>query len=138
MMIRSIPPASAHLALMPVPAPPPMIGLPAATWARRRSRHCWRVKTLIVVLFTAFLGNVFFVDDQSARPICEDLLHDKSYFLPRQAPVTHTDPGNRDAADAFGVREFAHALQSLFDCFVARTGVPITLLRAEVEDVRCA
>ena len=35
MMMRSMPPASAHLALMPVPAPPPMIGLPAATWARK-------------------------------------------------------------------------------------------------------
>src|SRR6516164_2354285 len=42
-MMRSMPPASAHLALMPVPAPPPMIGLPAATWARNRSRHCSRV-----------------------------------------------------------------------------------------------
>src|SRR5262249_15009766 len=47
MMIRSMPPASAHLALRPVPAPPPMIGLPAATWARSRSRHCSRVKKLI-------------------------------------------------------------------------------------------
>src|SRR6516225_1619115 len=47
MMIRSMPPASAHLALMPVPAPPPMIGLPAATWARRRLRHSSRVKKLM-------------------------------------------------------------------------------------------
>src|SRR5438552_2231707 len=47
MMIRSMPPASAHLALMPVPAPPPMIGLPAATWARSRRRHSSRVKKLI-------------------------------------------------------------------------------------------
>ena len=29
-----MPPASAHFALMPVPAPPPMIGLPAVTWVR--------------------------------------------------------------------------------------------------------
>jgi hypothetical protein len=31
MMMRSIPPISAHFAEMPVPAPPPTIGLPAAT-----------------------------------------------------------------------------------------------------------
>ena len=47
MMMRSMPPASAHLALMPVPAPPPMIGLPAAIWARRRARHASRVKKLM-------------------------------------------------------------------------------------------
>src|SRR5262249_22627466 len=47
MMIRSMPPASAHLALRPAPAPPPMMGLPAATWARRRCRHCSRVKKLM-------------------------------------------------------------------------------------------
>src|SRR5712692_5580251 len=46
-MMRSMPPASAHLALMPVPAPPPMIGRPAATWARRRCRHSSRVKKLM-------------------------------------------------------------------------------------------
>ena len=37
MMIRSAPPASAHLAERPVPAPAPMIGLPASTWARSRA-----------------------------------------------------------------------------------------------------
>src|SRR5262249_55974703 len=42
MTIRSMPPASAHLADRPVPAPPPTIGRPAATWARRRSRMAWR------------------------------------------------------------------------------------------------
>src|SRR5438270_5330226 len=47
MMIRSTPPASAHLALSPVPAPPPMTGRPAATWARRRRRHSSRVKKLM-------------------------------------------------------------------------------------------
>src|SRR6516164_6872519 len=47
MMIRSMPPASAHLADRPVPAPPPMMGRPAATWARRRSRHSSWVKALI-------------------------------------------------------------------------------------------
>src|SRR5262249_27034556 len=36
-----------HLADSPVPAPPPMIGLPAATWAARRWRHCSRVKGLM-------------------------------------------------------------------------------------------
>src|SRR5438876_4012682 len=48
-MIRSIPPASAHLALRPVPAPPPTTGRPAATWARSRWRHCSRVKKLMDV-----------------------------------------------------------------------------------------
>ena len=33
-------PASAHFADRPVPAPAPMIRVPAATWARRRSRAC--------------------------------------------------------------------------------------------------
>src|SRR5437763_8392610 len=47
MIKRSMPPASAHLALMPVPAPPPRIGLPAATWARRRFRHSSRLKRLM-------------------------------------------------------------------------------------------
>src|SRR6476646_5110703 len=37
MMIRSAPPASAHFAESPVPAPAPMIGLPASTCARRRA-----------------------------------------------------------------------------------------------------
>src|SRR4051794_32434299 len=43
MMIRSMPPASAHLADRPMPAPPPTIGRPAATWARSRRRHSSRV-----------------------------------------------------------------------------------------------
>src|SRR5215470_16837638 len=47
MMIRSMPPASAQRAVIPVPAPPPTIGRPAATWARRRCKHCSRVKKLI-------------------------------------------------------------------------------------------
>src|SRR3954453_11647513 len=37
MMIRSAPPASAHLAESPVPAPAPMIGFPASTCPRRRA-----------------------------------------------------------------------------------------------------
>src|SRR5690349_17778975 len=43
MMIRSMPPASAHLAERPVPAPPPMMGRPAATWERSRARIWSRV-----------------------------------------------------------------------------------------------
>src|SRR4029078_6768322 len=46
MMIRSMPPASAHFALMPGPAPPPMIGLPEASCVRKRCRHSSRVKKL--------------------------------------------------------------------------------------------
>src|SRR5688572_12081832 len=46
-MSRSMPPASAHLAEMPVPAPPPTIGLPAATWARSRLRISSRAKRLM-------------------------------------------------------------------------------------------
>src|SRR5262245_22326205 len=42
MTSRSIPPASDILAEMPVPAPPPTIGLPAATLARSFSRMVWR------------------------------------------------------------------------------------------------
>src|SRR3954453_23781463 len=49
MMIRSMPPASAHLADRPMPAPPPMTGRPAATWARRRRRHSSRVNPLMAV-----------------------------------------------------------------------------------------
>src|SRR5262245_32982154 len=37
MMIRSTPPRSENLAVMPVPAPAPMIGSPAAIRARRRA-----------------------------------------------------------------------------------------------------
>ena len=43
MMIRSAPPASASFAESPVPAPAPMIGLPASTWARRRASASSRV-----------------------------------------------------------------------------------------------
>ena len=43
MMIRSAPPASAHFAESPVPAPAPMIGLPAAIWARSRASASARV-----------------------------------------------------------------------------------------------
>src|SRR5262245_60240528 len=42
MTSRSIPPASDILAEMPVPAPPPTIGLPTATLARSFSRIDWR------------------------------------------------------------------------------------------------
>ena len=38
--MRSMPPASSHLALIPVPAPPPMIGRPSAIFRCRRSRIC--------------------------------------------------------------------------------------------------
>src|SRR5262249_14187031 len=43
MMIKSMPPASAHLALSPVPAPPPMIGRPSVTLRRKASRIWVRV-----------------------------------------------------------------------------------------------
>ena len=43
MMIRSTPPASAHLAERPVPAPAPMIGRPASTCARSRASASSRV-----------------------------------------------------------------------------------------------
>src|SRR5512139_1628646 len=42
MTIRSMPPASSHLADNPVPAPPPMIGVRAATLRRSCSRTVWR------------------------------------------------------------------------------------------------
>src|SRR5437867_2450206 len=54
MIIRSMPPASAHLAEIPVPAPPPMMGLPAASWARRRWRHSSFVKKLMGLLRVLF------------------------------------------------------------------------------------
>src|SRR5688572_21682830 len=38
MKMRSMPPISAHLAESPVPAPPPTMGMPVATCARRRAR----------------------------------------------------------------------------------------------------
>src|SRR4051812_12145985 len=53
MMIRSMPPASAHLALRPVPAPPPMMGRPAATFRRKLSRislrNRWNMGALVPV-----------------------------------------------------------------------------------------
>src|SRR5438105_1332929 len=52
MMIRSIPPASAHLALRPVPAPPPTIGSPAATLARNRSSNALRESWNMVASIT--------------------------------------------------------------------------------------
>ena len=47
MTIKSIPPASSHLALMPVPAPPPMIGTPASTFARKRSMTARRDSVIV-------------------------------------------------------------------------------------------
>src|SRR5579871_5011491 len=44
MIMRSIPPASAHFALRPVPAPPPMIGCPSEIFFRKVSRICLRDK----------------------------------------------------------------------------------------------
>src|SRR5690349_18532545 len=38
MTMRSMPPASSHLAERPVPAPPPTMGSPRAIFARRRLR----------------------------------------------------------------------------------------------------
>jgi len=38
MTIRSMPPASSHLADSPVPAPPPTMGWPRAIFSRRRCR----------------------------------------------------------------------------------------------------
>src|SRR5215467_8635758 len=43
MMMRSMPPASSHLAERPVPAPPPMIGSPRAIMPRRRLRMSLRL-----------------------------------------------------------------------------------------------
>ncbi len=48
MMIRSIPPASAHLALRPVPAPPPMIGRPSAILRRNDVEDLVRVVDMAV------------------------------------------------------------------------------------------
>ena len=42
MMMRSAPAASAHLAEIPVPAPAPMMGIPAAPLSRHRFRHAAR------------------------------------------------------------------------------------------------
>src|SRR5215203_2669297 len=46
MTMRSIPPASSSLALMPVPAPPPTIGTPRSTCWRSRSRTWSRVNAI--------------------------------------------------------------------------------------------
>src|SRR5690349_19011123 len=42
MTMRSMPPASSHLAERPVPAPPPTIGWPRAIMSRNRVRISWR------------------------------------------------------------------------------------------------
>src|SRR4029079_6202559 len=47
MMMRSMPPASSHLAESPVPAPPPMIGSPWGIIAGTRASSSSRVKRLI-------------------------------------------------------------------------------------------
>src|SRR3954452_16012159 len=53
MTIKSIPPASSHLADRPVPAPPPTIGSPRATLARRRATMLSRELSAVVVSVTA-------------------------------------------------------------------------------------
>src|SRR5918996_1610455 len=54
-MIRSTPPRSANLADIPVPAPAPSSGLPAATWSRSRRSDSLRAMNGIrsVLLFRA-------------------------------------------------------------------------------------
>src|SRR6185437_16405103 len=62
MMIRSAPPASAHLADSPVPAPAPMIGRPSAAWARKRasaSRRFMRVPPF--ALYTEAGGKILVI-----------------------------------------------------------------------------
>src|SRR5262249_13361537 len=81
MMIRSMPPASAHLALMPVPAPPPMIGRPADTWERSRCKHWSRVKKLM--LASRGLG-IF----EEQRRSAAELLHRPAQH-PRHRPPAH-------------------------------------------------
>ncbi len=39
----------ADFAVIPVPAPPPTIGLPSATWARKRSRIWVRVSMVLLL-----------------------------------------------------------------------------------------
>src|SRR5271169_872431 len=48
MMMRSAPAASAHLAEIPVPAPAPMMGVPAAQLACHRFRHAARSIMLLL------------------------------------------------------------------------------------------
>src|SRR5947207_14733881 len=48
--MRSTPPSSSSLALIPVPAPPPMIGCPAATFALSRARISSRLKRAMLLI----------------------------------------------------------------------------------------
>jgi len=48
MMMRSAPAASAHLAEIPVPAPAPTMGVPAALFSRHRFRHADRSIVLLL------------------------------------------------------------------------------------------
>src|SRR5687767_1643502 len=59
MTIRSMPPASSHLADMPVPAPPPMMGRPLAALARRRVRISVRVGVCGMAVAFVRCGNTY-------------------------------------------------------------------------------
>src|SRR5471030_2391402 len=53
MTIKSMPPASSHLAEIPVPAPPTTTGLPAAIFARKRSRMLFRSLAILIQCLSA-------------------------------------------------------------------------------------
>src|SRR5687768_13502788 len=58
MTMRSMPPASSHLADRPVPAPPPTMGSPRAILARSRWRICWRaMRGMAALLVRSFGGS---------------------------------------------------------------------------------
>src|SRR5688572_23290428 len=59
MTIRSMPPASSHLADMPVPAPPPMMARPLATLARKRVRISVRVGVCGMAVAFVRCGNTY-------------------------------------------------------------------------------
>src|SRR5688572_5220956 len=83
MTIRSTPPASSNLALMPVPAPAPIIGTPASMFLRRQPNTCSRV----------YVG----ISSSSLLPLRDQLEHHGDRFLGERAVidvVVHLDDRN--------------------------------------------
>src|SRR5690242_7781218 len=73
MMMRSAPAVSAHLAEIPVPAPAPSMGTPAALLARHFSRH---VDRSIMLFF-------------SLAALAQRLLYDCSMPTPKEEELGH-------------------------------------------------
>src|SRR6476469_9961576 len=84
MTMRSIPPTSSNFALIPVPAPPPIIGTPASMRSRSLASVCSRLKIMNVFQLLLVIALYFLLDELKQhldRPFCKDCIVDIGVHL---------------------------------------------------------